>query len=367
MLEALIALYPWADVFCVVDFLAPKDRALLKGKTPKTTFIQRLPFARQKFRHYLPLMPLAIEQFDLRGYDLIVSSHHAVAKGVLTGPDQVHISYVHSPMRYAWDLQGQYLHESGLDRGLKGLLTRYLLHRLRLWDVISSNRVDAFIANSDFIRRRIARCYRREASVIHPPVRVETFDAQRPRDRFYLAASRLVPYKRMNLIVEAFSRTPERPLIVIGEGPEFKRLSRLAAPNVTLLGFQSDAVLKDHLERCRAFVFAAEEDFGILPVEAQAAGAPVIAFGKGGVLETVIPVGSDLDRPATGVFFDHQTPEALLEALERFEALEGHFDAAALRRHAERFSEARFHAEIGSKVTEVMQGLAPKPRDQATA
>lgn len=355
VLEALIRTYPDADLFVVVDFLGAEDRGFLNGKHPKTTFIQRLPFARAQFRHYLPLMPLAIEQLDLRGYDLVLSSHHAVAKGVITGPDQLHISYVHSPMRYAWDLQAQYLKESGLDRGLKGLLTRYLLHRLRLWDVVSAHRVDAFIANSNFIQRRIARCYRREASVIYPPVRVEAFDASRLRDTFYLAASRLVPYKRMDLIVEAFSRTPERQLMVIGDGPDLRRIQRAAAPNVTLLGFQPDAVLKDHLERCRAFVFAAEEDFGILPVEAQAAGAPVIAFGKGGVLETVIPAEPGCAQPATGLFFEQQTVHSLLDALERFEALEGTFDAATIRQQVERFSERRFVAEISAYVAEALR------------
>ena len=365
VLEGLLTLYPEADLFVVVDFLEGPERAFLKGRSPKTTVIQRLPFAKRLFRHYLPLMPLAIEQLDLSGYDLILSSHHAVAKGVLTGPDQVHISYVHSPMRYAWDLQHQYLAKSRGVLGLKSLISRYLLHRLRLWDVISANRVDAFIANSDFIRRRIARCYRRDATVIHPPVRVTTYSCDRPRADFYLAASRLVPYKRLDLIVETFSKTPERPLIVIGDGPEKARLQRLAGPNVSFLGHQSDEVLKDHLERAKAFVFAAEEDFGILPVEAQAAGTPVIAYGKGGVLETVIPLkpfsGARPPVP-TGVFFQRQTADSLREALELFEAEETAFSKAQIKAHAEQFSEHRFLESMRQFIETTWSRRSPQAR-----
>lgn len=342
VLEAMIRLFPSADLFVVVDFLKESDRPFLQGKTPKVTFIQQLPLARSKFRQYLPLMPLAIEQLDLSRYDLILSSHHAVAKGVMTGPHQLHISYVHSPMRYAWDLQAQYLRESGLDRGLKGWATRYLLHRLRLWDQASANRVDHFVSNSDFIRKRIWRCYRREATVIHPPVEVGAFEASPQREDFYLAASRMVPYKRIDLIVEAFSRTPERKLIVIGDGPERAKIQKLAGPNVTLLGYQPDDVLKAHLEKTKAFVFAAEEDFGILPVEAQAAGAPVIAFGKGGALETLIPLGDSGHSPPTGIFFEEQSIESLLAALDRFENAEEEFRAKDIRTHAEKFGADRF-------------------------
>lgn len=342
VLEGMIRLFPNADLFGVVDFLQEPDRAFLQGKAPKVTFIQRLPLARSRFRHYLPLMPLAIEQLDLSSYDLILSSHHAVAKGVITGPNQLHISYVHSPMRYAWDLQHQYLRESGLDRGLKGWITRYLLHRLRLWDQASANRVDHFLSNSEFIKKRIWRCYRREAAVIHPPVEVSRFEAQRSREDFYLAASRLVPYKRMDLIVTAFSQTPHRKLIVIGDGPEMGKIRTLAGPNITLLGYQDDEILKAHLEKAKAFVFAAEEDFGILPVEAQAAGAPVIAYGKGGALETVIPLKNFHNAPPSGLFFKEQTVESLLEALAQFEAAETAFNPSAIRLHAEKFSAERF-------------------------
>ena len=358
--EALIEMYPDADLFCVVDFLGLKDRGLLKGKTPQTTFIQHLPFARKRFRNYLPLMPIAIEQLDLSGYDLIISSHHAVAKGVITGPDQLHVSYVHSPMRYAFDLQHQYLRESGLDRGLMSLITRAILHRLRLWDVIASNRVDHFVANSSFIERRIFRCYRREAEVIHPPVRIHAFDSMRPKEDFYLTASRMVPYKRMDLIVEAFSRTPQRKLVVIGDGPEMKKIRKAQKPNIELLGYQPDSVLKDHLERAKAFVFAAEEDFGILPVEAQAAGTPVIAFGKGGVLDTVIPLDDAGGRAPTGMFFEDQSAESLKQAIDVFEKNETAFSASAIRSHAQNFSEERFKRAFTAFVDQKLKAFRDK-------
>lgn len=352
VLEALIKLFPEADLFAVADFLPKKDRHFLDGKSPKLTFIQKLPFARSKFRHYLPLMPLAIEQLDLSAYDVILSSNHAVAKGVITGPNQLHISYVHSPMRYAWDLQHQYLRESKLNRGITGCFARYVLHRLRIWDYVSAHQVDYFIANSNFIRKRIWRCYRRQATVINPPVRVSCFDPHRMREDFYLTASRMVPYKRMDLIVKAFSMTPERSLTVIGDGPEMAKIRKLAGPNVRLLGYQPDSVLRDHLERARAFVFAAEEDFGILPIEAQAAGSPVIAFGKGGSLETIIsPDRSDVSPP-TGLFFEAQTTESLLHAIDRFEILESIFDSKLIRKRVEIFSENRFLEEYRRFVEE---------------
>jgi len=342
VLEALIRLYPDARLYTLVDFVDAKDRAFLQGKHPKVSFIQRLPFARGKFRHYLPLMPLAIEQLDLSAYDLVISSHHAVAKGVVTGPDQLHVSYVHTPMRYAWDLQHQYLKESGFEKGPLSWLVRGVLHYLRLWDHGSAQRVDAMAANSDFIRRRIAKAWRREATVIHPPVETAAIPIGTERGDFYLAASRLVPYKRMDLIVEAFSKTPHRPLKIIGQGPEMGRLKAIAAPHIEFLGFQPDPVLWAHLGRARAFVFAAEEDFGILPVEAQAAGTPVIAYGKGGALETVIAEGA---AHPTGLFFKEPTPRALLDALDRFEEIEHQFEREPIRKHAERFSSDRFERE----------------------
>lgn len=370
VLSELIALYPDADLFSVVDFLSDADRARLGGKRATTSFIQRLPGAQRRYRSYLPLMPLAIEQLDLSGYDLVVSSSHAVAKGVLTGPDQVHVSYVHSPIRYAWDMQHQYLRESGLERGAKSWLARWLLHRVRLWDARTANGVDRFVCNSAFIARRIAKTYGRDAVVVAPPVDVAGLPYREDKEDYYFTASRMVPYKRIDLIVQAFSNMPGRRLVVIGDGPEMDKIRRLAGPNVELLGYQPDAVLRDRMARARAFVFAAEEDFGIVPVEAQACGTPVIAFGKGGALETVVATRPQVGRPtggqptgpqstapqSTGAFFAEQTAAAIERAVEAFEAAPP-IAPAACRANAERFSAARFRAEFAAIVDQAMAAL----------
>ncbi|WAD27751.1 glycosyltransferase family 4 protein [Pseudomonadaceae bacterium T75] len=343
VLAGLIETWPDADLFAVIDFLSDEDRASLGGKRATTTFIQQLPKAKTHYQKYLPLMPLAIEQLDMSAYDLVISSSHAVAKGVLTGPNQLHISYVHSPIRYAWDLQHQYLHEASLDRGIKAKLARMLLHYMRMWDQRTASGVDEFIANSHFIGRRINKSYRRESTVIYPPVDTRNFTLYAEKEDFYLTASRLVPYKRIPMIVEAFSRMPDKKLIVIGAGPEMDKARELASPNVTLMGYQNFAVLLHHMQRARAFVFAAEEDFGIAPIEAQACGTPVIAFGRGGVLETVR--GIDHPEP-TGVFYDEQTAESLIAAIGKFEAQAHHIFPDACRASAERFSTERFRQEI---------------------
>ncbi|MBB5401976.1 glycosyltransferase family 4 protein [Paraburkholderia youngii] len=337
VLKNIIECFPDADVFSIVDFL--EDRDCVKGKSVNTSFIQKMPFARRRYRAYLPLMPIAIEQVDLSGYDLVISSSHAVAKGVLTGPNQVHISYIHSPIRYAWDLQHQYLRESHLDRGLRSALARVLLHYIRGWDSRSANGVDHLLANSQFIARRIRKAYQREATVIYPPVDLANMSIGTEKEDFYVTASRMVPYKRIDLIVQAFSQTPERKLVVIGDGPDMKKIKAVAGDNVKILGHQPSDVLVDHLRRARAFVFAAEEDFGISVVEAQACGTPVIAFGRGGALESV--VGLPLERP-TGVFFGEQSTASLLEAVTRFESNAALFDARVCRKNAERFSSENF-------------------------
>ncbi len=344
VLRELIALFPDCELFTVVDFLSDEERENLFGKRAKTTFIQKLPFAKKKYRSYLPLMPVAIEQFDLSAYDLVLSSSYAVAKGVITGPDQIHICYCHSPIRYAWDLQHQYLRQTGLTKGLKSIAARLILHYIRIWDSQTAVSVDKFIANSAYIARRIGKIYGRKAQVVHPPVDIELFPLRLDKEDFYLTASRMVPYKRIDLIVEAFSTMPEKKLIVIGDGPEMTRVSKLASPNVTLLGFQDNAVLRDHLQRARAFVFAAEEDFGILPVEAQACGTPVIAFGKGGALETVAGIGNTANRAPTGIFFATQTVAALVNAVRRFETVE--INPADCRAWAETFSIGTFRHAI---------------------
>lgn len=347
VLEQMFEIWPEADLFSVVDFLPDNKRHFVKGKRATTTFLQRMPKAQTQYRKYLALMPVAIEQLDLSAYDLVISSSHAVAKGVLTGPDQLHVSYVHSPIRYAWDLQHQYLLESGLVRGVKGILARAILHYMRMWDLRSANGVDVYAANSGFIARRIQKVYRREAEVIYPPVDVARFKIQEKKEDFYFTASRMVPYKKIPLIVEAFAQMPEKRLIVIGEGPEFEKAKAAAAPNVTLLGYQSTEVLIDYMQRAKAFVFAAEEDFGITPVEAQACGTPVIAFGKGGALETVNSAGES----RTGLFYYEQTAAAICEAVRQFECLPIAIDARACRRNAERFSPEIFRNRLRNLVT----------------
>ena len=343
VLEQILACFPEADLFSLVDFLPANQRGFILDKQVHTSFFQRLPFARQAFRKYFPLMPLAVEQFDLSPYDLVISSSHSVAKGVITGPDQVHICYCHSPMRYVWDFQHQYLREAKLDKGAIGWFTRWLLHKGRMWDLRTANGVDEFVANSHYIARRIWKIYRREATVIYPPVDTGPLFMGADKDDFYLAVSRLVPYKRVNLVVEAFNRMPDKKLAVIGDGAQLKDIKATAGKNVMMLGFQTSDVVYDYMRRARGFVFAAEEDFGICVVEAQACGTPVIAFGKGGVLESVHDLSA---KEPTGIFFTEQTPEAIIDAVRLFEAKRKQFDAGACRRSAERFSRERFRREF---------------------
>ncbi|OSN08443.1 glycosyltransferase family 4 protein [Lonsdalea iberica] len=347
VLKEMLAVYPKAELYSVIDFFDEKSRELIANKKATTTFIQKFPKAKKSYQKYLPFMPLAIEQLDVSGYDVVLSSSHAVAKGVITGPDQLHISYVHSPMRYAWDLQHQYLKETGLNKGMKGFIAKVLLHKLRLWDYRTANGVDHFVANSQFIARRINKIYRREADVIYPPVDISSFEFSDKKEEFYLTASRLVPYKKVDLIVEAFAKMPDKKLLVIGDGSDMEKIKALAKPNIELLGYQSDAALIDYMQRAKAFVFAAEEDFGISPVEAQACGTPVIAFGKGGALETVLPLG--VDKP-TGLFFEQQTAASLCQAVNDFEQLDGKLLAEDCRENALRFSVNRFQLEFDNYV-----------------
>ncbi|WP_448564681.1 glycosyltransferase [Trichothermofontia sp.] len=324
-----------ADLYALIDFESSNPDSYLYQRAIGTTFLQHFPRARNGVQKYLPLLPLAIEQLDLRHYDVLLSSSHAVAKGVLTAPHQLHICYCHTPMRYAWDLTFDYLQGSRAGRGLMGWLTRYLLHYLRQWDVISANRVDYFIANSHHTARRIWRCYRRTAEVIYPPVNLDRFQLQPEKLDFYLTVSRLVPYKRVEVIVQAFNHL-DRPLIIIGDGPELPRLQRLARPNIQFLGAQPNAIVEQHMAQAKAFVYAACEDFGIAPVEAQACGTPVIGYARGGVGETVRDRRDDPEG-GTGILFTPQTANALVAAIEAFEQYQPKFSPEAIRRQAERF------------------------------
>jgi glycosyltransferase involved in cell wall biosynthesis len=350
VLEQMLALWPEADLHALCDFLPERERGFLGGRTPRTTFIQRLPFARRRFRMYLGLMPLAIESLDLSGYDLVVSSSHAVAKGAITGPGTLHLAYVHSPMRYAWDLQAQYLRESGLDRGVKGAYARWLLHRLRLWDHASAARPDAILANSRYIAERIRKVWRREAEVLHPPVDTDSFTPIAAKQEFYLIASRMVPYKRVDLAAAAFRRMPDRRLVIVGDGPQMAavRAAAGAAANIAFRGHVGKAELVALMQSARACLHLAEEDFGIAMVEAQACGTPMLAFGRGGSRD-IVRTPEETDAP-TGLLFAEQTAEALIDAVERFERNRDAFTAAACRANAERFSAASFRDGLRAAV-----------------
>ncbi|MDA8562174.1 glycosyltransferase family 4 protein [Gammaproteobacteria bacterium] len=352
-LTEIIFCYPNADLYAVIDFLKESDRKKIFNKYAKTTFIQKMPFAKTKYRSYLPLMPLAIEQIDVSEYDLIISNSHAVAKGVITGPNQTHISCTLSPMRYAWDLQHQYLKETGLDKSFKGYFAKYFLHKLRLWDQRTANGVDNFVAISNYISKRIWKIYRRKSTVIHPPVDTNKFRPHKNKENFYVTASRMVPYKKIDLIVETFSKMPNKKLIVIGDGPDFKKIQKLAGKNIELLGYQSQTILEHYLQRAKAFVFAAEEDYGLLPLEAQSCGTPVIAYGKGGALDTV--KGLD-DKNPTGVFFQKQNYKSISEAINLFENNSKLITSENCINNAATFSRESFQKQFKELVSNALNG-----------
>jgi glycosyltransferase involved in cell wall biosynthesis len=331
-----------ADLYALIDFESTNPDSYLYGRAIGTTFLQKFPQARNGVQKYLPFLPLAIEQLNLEDYDVILSSSHCVAKGILTRPDQVHICYCHTPMRYAWDLTFDYLANSKLGQGLPGVFTRYLLHGLRQWDVISANRVDYFIANSQHTARRIWRCYRREAKVIYPPVQIERFSYQEKKEDFYLVVSRLVSYKKVALIVEAFNQLG-LPLVVIGDGSQMSLIKELARDNIQILGAVSDQIVAEYMSKAKAFIYAACEDFGIALVEAQACGTPVIAFGAGGALETVRDLRED-SQQATGLFFSEQSSESLVEAVQYFADYSNKIDPENCRKQANKFTPETFQS-----------------------
>lgn len=340
VVEQFLTVLPKADLFSVVDFLPAADRPRLHDRTPKTTFLQKVPGARRFYRALLPFMPLAVENLDLSGYDVILSSSHAVAKGILTSPRQLHICYCHSPIRYAWDLQNQYLRETAGYGGLAGMLARVLLHYIRIWDLRTANGVDAFVTGSSFVASRIEKVYRRSATILPPPVDTEYFQLNpRKRSDYYVTVSRLVPYKCVHLIIEAFNRMPQRRLVVIGKGPDEKRCRALAGPNVEILGYAPPEKLLDALQSAKAFLYAAEEDFGIVMAEAQACGTPVICYGQGGARDIVTP-------GVNGEFFHEQSAEAIQAAIDQFEEKGHRYDPHVVRQSAERFSPDRFRAGL---------------------
>ena len=340
VVKAIADIFPNADIYTLVAKKEVCEELGINWDKVHTSFIQKMPFGIQKYRSYLPLFPFAVEQFDLRGYDVIISSSHCVAKGVLTKADQLHICYCHSPIRYVWDMYNEYLEETNLTKGLKSWLVRYLLHRIRKWDMLSSFRVDYYISNSNYVAQRIKETYRREATTIHPNIDISHFELCEQKEDFYLASSRLVAYKKIDIIIEAFNRMPDKKLIVIGGGPNLKKYQELAKENVTVMGYQPFNTLKEKMQKAKAFIFAADEDFGMIPIEAEACGTPVIAYGHGGSLETV-------SKGKTGLFFHEQSPESIIKAVEDFESMgKVPFDYKTCRKWAEGFSEERFKKEI---------------------
>jgi len=337
VVKEFLDIYPNADIFALVDFLSDKDRKdILNNKKVTTSFIQNLPLAKTKFRNYIGLFPLAIEQFDLSEYDMILSSSHAFAKGVLTHSEQIHISYLHTPIRYAWDLYFRYLKENNLKRGFKATILKYILHKIRIWDYSTANRVDYYIANSKYIAKRVAKIYNKNATVIYPPVDIDKFKLYKDKEDFYITVSRLVPYKKIDLIVEAFSKTNKK-LVVIGDGSQMEDIKSKATANIKILGYQDDSVVLDYMQRAKGFIFAGIEDFGITPVEAMACGTPVIALKEGGLKESV-------KNGINGVFFEQQSTESIIEALKRFETIS--FKPSLVRDSVKKFGRDRFREEI---------------------
>lgn len=349
-LEIFQALYPEAPLYTLLyEPETIKDLGFAENQV-FASFLHHKRGITKKYRSHLPFFPYAIEQLDLSEAEVILSSSHCVAKGVLTRGDQLHICYCHTPVRYAWDLTYRYLNEHNLHKGLKSTLARMVLHYLRLWDVNSSHRVDYFIANSHYTAQRIWRTYRREATVIYPPVDTEKFTLQNERADYFLFVSRLVPYKKADLVIKAFSKMG-LPLKVVGDGPQMAVCQSLAADNVTILGRREETEVAQLMANARALVFAADEDFGIVPVEAQACGTPVIAFGQGGATETVIPADGANWETASGVFFFEQNEEAIIKAVEQFIQWEGCFNRKVIRQNAEKFSVERFRQEIIDFIT----------------
>jgi glycosyltransferase involved in cell wall biosynthesis len=356
VVESFVNIFPDADVFALVDFLNEEQRnQILKGKYAKTSFIQKLPLARKHHRNYLPFFPKAIESLNLSKYDLILSSSHAVTKGLRKYDKQLHISYCHSPMRYIWDEAESYFAASNINKGVKRLIANQILNYLRKWDLKTSQLPDYLIANSNYIAEKIMRIYSRNAEVIYPPVDIELFPLEEIKEDYYLTASRLVPYKKVDLIVEAFAQMPDKKLLVIGSGPEKEKIKSKLSPNIEFLGYQDFESLKKYMQKAKAFVFAAEEDFGIIVVEAMACGTPVIALNKGGTAETVI------DKQ-TGIHFQNQSVDELKKAVMKFEDINQKFNPKIISEYAKKFSRTIFEEKIKNFVNKKTEDFLNKAK-----
>lgn len=347
VLEQILKIFPQADLFALYDFTPAGKRDYFQNKSVTTSFLQKFPFASRKYRSYLPFMPFAVEQFDLTGYDLVISSSHAVAHGVLTNSEQLHISYINNTMVYAWDLYHHYLEASGLKRGISGLLARMIMHYIRNWDVSTSTRVDNYVANSRYMAKRIDKLYGQNADVIYPPVEVDKFELAADKDDYYVTVARLVPFKRIDLIIEAFNKMPDRQLIILGDGPDMKTLQKMAGNNIEFLGFKNQETVARYVKRARAFLFSSVEPFGIAVVEALASGTPVVAYGRGAAPE-IVKDGKN------GVLFDRQDANSMVQAIERLESNELTFTPQQMRMDASRFSTEQFRTQFKNYVIDAV-------------
>lgn len=352
MLAEFCDMYKGSQVFTLFDFLPPEiKKEYFPGVEFHTSGVNRWPWVRKYYRALFPICPFLIEQFDVTGYDAVISSSAAFARGVLTRPDQPHLCYVHSPIRYAWDEQFSYLQQAKMGYGPRGLLFRYLLHRLRTWDVRTAHGPDLMLANSSYVRARIQRVYGRDARVVFPPVALDEMMFSDQKDDYYITASFLAPYKRTDLVIQAFNNMPSRRLLVVGDGQQSAHLRSLANENVQFSGYLPRRAYVKAVAQARALVFAGCEDFGIALAEAQACGTPLIAFGRGGARD-IVRTG---DAP-TGMLFEKQTMEAVKDAVERFEEREGaKISPEACRDNAQRFSEQRFRAKIAQAFNDVLE------------
>jgi len=349
-LEVFCELFPEADLYTLLH-IPGSVSSIVERMEIKTSFIQNLPFSKRGYRRYLPLFPMAVESFNLKGYDLILSCSHCVAKGIIPLPDALHISYLLTPMRYAWDMYGEYF------GGNRNKMIPLFIHYLRMWDVTSSQRVDHFLCISKHVKNRIKKFYRREAEVIYPPVDTKRFRLQENKEDYFLIISSFAPYKRIDLAIEAFSRLGY-PLKIIGSGPEEKRLRSMARSNVEFLGWVPDEAVADCYSECRALIFPGEEDFGIVPLEAMACGKPVIAYGRGGVLETIISYdreGKAEGEASTGLFFYEQNADSMIDAVKHFVQIEREFDPVAIRNHTLQWDREIFKEKIKRNIFEKME------------
>ena len=344
VLENIIEVFPNADIFSLIDCVENSDRRFLHNKDVKTSFMQLIPNIKKIYRKLLPIMPFAIQTFNLRKYNLIISSSHAVAKGVITNTNQLHICYCHTPMRYAWDMKEQYLKQAGLSSGILSKAVRFILDLINKWDKKNSIDVDYFISNSDFIKERIQNCYQRESYTIYPPVDILKFKNSNIKKNYYFTFSRFVPYKNIDLIARAFATYfPNKKLIIAGAGPDYEKIKFYESENIILKGFLNDKDLIEYLSSAKAYIFAAKEDFGIVNVESQAAGTPVIAYGEGGSKETIVNIS---EENPTGVLYYKQDMESIRDAVFEFEKNYELFKKVNLEKNSKRFSVEVFKSEL---------------------